>query len=279
MCEDEFGTVLPLDETPVPRPVFMGPWFEDVDSPLHSGASGVEVLQLQKALTRLGYLAEDPNFASGVFDETTAEAVKEFQRFSGLTQDGIVGPVTKAQLTAQRFDKMPDVNLGGSPFKDGKLTYAVGLLPGYLERYRADCLREMHEALAQWCTALGMELKRTSHLQARLHIVFQPLAMAGAEPEPGGALAEATANRIVLDSSERWLLKAQTKPDRFQKAFYLSPVLLHEVGHSLGLKHSSDPADVMWPYYRPEPNLVLSMADCNALTALFRPSNDCCTLS
>ncbi|CAE7187067.1 unnamed protein product, partial [Symbiodinium sp. KB8] len=182
MCEDELGTVLPLEETPVPRPVFMGPWFEDVDSLLRSGASGVEVLQLQRALTRLGYLAEDPNYSSGVFDETTEEAVKEFQRFSGLTQDGIAGPVTKAQLTAQRFDKMPDVNLGGSPFKDGKLTYAVGLLPGYLERYRADCLREMHEALAQWCTALGMELQRTSHLQARLHIVFQPLAMAGAAP-------------------------------------------------------------------------------------------------
>ncbi|CAE7561580.1 unnamed protein product [Symbiodinium natans] len=130
LCEDELGVLLPLEETPVPRPVFMGPWFEDPDSPLALGTTGIEVLQVQKALVTLGYLAEDPTFASGVFDAATEEAVKEFQRFSGLAQDGLVGPVTKAQLTAQRFDRLPDVSLGGRA-ADVAQTKAVGV--GFFE--------------------------------------------------------------------------------------------------------------------------------------------------
>ena len=35
--------------------VFMGPWFEDVDSPLHSGASGVEASQGPGVEERLNY--------------------------------------------------------------------------------------------------------------------------------------------------------------------------------------------------------------------------------
>ena len=53
------------------------------------------VLEAQKALFRLGYLKSDP---TGYFGEQTLEAVKAFQKKSGMAADGIIGPSTRKVL-------------------------------------------------------------------------------------------------------------------------------------------------------------------------------------
>jgi len=73
--------------------------------------------------------------------------------------------------------------------------------------------------------------------------------IAGGVAVPGGQLAEASPQGIILDAAERWLLKGQDLPRKYPRAVRLYPVLLHEIGHCLGLSHSSNPSDVMWPYY------------------------------
>lgn len=61
---------------------------------LRRGAEGPNVLALQLALTQAGYrVAQD-----GDFGPRTEQVVKAFQRQHGLTQDGIVGPVTATLL-------------------------------------------------------------------------------------------------------------------------------------------------------------------------------------
>jgi len=71
---------------------------------------------------------------------------------------------------------------------------------------------------------------------------------------PGGALAEVSANAITFDASERWELssaggKAHPHAARlpWDAVFKVLPIAMHEIGHCLGLSHSTDPRDVMPP--------------------------------
>lgn len=62
---------------------------------LKKGSKGSDVKVVQEKLKELGYLSGN---ADGIFGSETEEAVKDFQRFSGLADDGIVGPKTVVTL-------------------------------------------------------------------------------------------------------------------------------------------------------------------------------------
>lgn len=62
---------------------------------LHSGSRGEAVKILQQALIQLGYLG---GTADGIFGTNTENAVKKFQRASGLTSDGLAGTKTQELL-------------------------------------------------------------------------------------------------------------------------------------------------------------------------------------
>ncbi|MGE8077622.1 L,D-transpeptidase family protein [Peribacillus loiseleuriae] len=62
---------------------------------LKRGSKGVEVSELQKQLTSLGF---STNGSDGVFGPATEKAVKEFQKNRKLKADGIVGTMTKKAL-------------------------------------------------------------------------------------------------------------------------------------------------------------------------------------
>jgi hypothetical protein len=62
---------------------------------LGPGASGDDVLQLQKILSEQGFLSETPN---GNYDSATVSAVKNFQKANNIRQTGNVGLLTQAAL-------------------------------------------------------------------------------------------------------------------------------------------------------------------------------------
>lgn len=63
---------------------------------LNSGSTGGQVRQLQYMLATLSeYINAIPNVAvDGIFGSRTEAAVRAFQRFAGLSVDGVVGPAT-----------------------------------------------------------------------------------------------------------------------------------------------------------------------------------------
>ena len=63
---------------------------------LAQGAKGTEVRKLQERLIELGYLPEGS--ADGAYGNQTRNAVRKFQYYNGLTQDGVAGRTTQTNL-------------------------------------------------------------------------------------------------------------------------------------------------------------------------------------
>ena len=83
-------------------------------SPLRRGSTGTNVRIIQRQLSRI---AKDYPFfgkptVNGVFDETTENVVKKFQKQFGLTADGVVGRTTWNALYAAWLEAQSD--LGGT---------------------------------------------------------------------------------------------------------------------------------------------------------------------
>ena len=62
---------------------------------MRKGAKGTEVAKLQNRLKELGFFT---GIADGVYSDAVVSAVKDFQRKSGLTQDGVAGVTTQQAL-------------------------------------------------------------------------------------------------------------------------------------------------------------------------------------
>lgn len=90
--------------------------------------------------------------------------------------------------------------------------------------------------------------------------------------DEGGSLAHAyfpdTQNSIVeihVDSREKWDYSTNATGDDKQVSLY--SVLIHEIGHALGLRHSSDKNAIMYPYYKLKLNL--GQDDINGIQHLY----------
>jgi len=67
---------------------------------LKVGSNGPSVVTLKERLTSLGYMKPGP--VNDHFGSQTEQAVMALQGWEGVTRDGIVGPVTSAQLRTAR---------------------------------------------------------------------------------------------------------------------------------------------------------------------------------
>ena len=69
-----------------------------VSEVLTAGMTGEQVRQVQRRLSELGYLSA--SFVSGVYDNNTQQAIRQFQQANGLSADGAAGSATQSRLYA-----------------------------------------------------------------------------------------------------------------------------------------------------------------------------------
>lgn len=251
------GEQLTMEQAHMPEPKLVGPFFEDTTlmlgrveqpgscTPMEAG----EVAQLQRYMKKYGWYSGE---VDGFYGPVTEAAVRKFQEFYCLEVDGIAGPQTRGCMLAPRMDdKEDEADVDDRPtFPTTRaVRWWAGGAPGYLNE---ETVRDEVEAcLGQWAQAVPLAfVEVSSQDEADLVVTWGDRSRDNMFrfDGPGGALAFCQEGTVTLDVSEYWLVQGAPARDG---AFYLQPVVLHEIGHALGLTHSQSPDDAMSPFYVP----------------------------
>lgn len=201
--------------------------------------------------------ADADQMAAGLVGLTTDDRVAYIfpassELTSGALSPAYAPPMTIAGPVAQTI---PTNGYGwdGAGLNGTTLAYVFSQLTAKLPSVEQQA--EIQRAMAEWSTVVKVNwTPGASATAARtVNILFASGNHGDGYPfdGPGGVLAhtfypappnpEPIAGDMHLDNDESW--NAGVNTDLFS-------VALHELGHALGLGHSDNPADVMYPYYK-----------------------------
>jgi len=240
----------------------------------------------QQYLRRYGYLNpastgnEEMGSLSNEGSASTAEvslAIQKFQHMAGITETG-----TMTQETIRMMER-PRCGVADYPQTRNKRFAAQGsrwskslikykLFNFTLDLPRTTVERDMEMAFKLWSDVAMLSFRRQRFASADIDIMF----VAGAHLDgnkigtfdgAGGTLAHAFYPRfggnIHFDEDETWTSGSYSGTNLLQ-------VATHEIGHSLGLRHSEVKESIMAPFYKGYvPNLVLHADDISGIRSIY----------
>ncbi|KAG5560860.1 hypothetical protein RHGRI_004020 [Rhododendron griersonianum] len=264
----------------------------------HKGETVEGLQQLKKYLEKFGYLnynhSQNQSHANdNDFDDLLEAAVKTYQLNYHLKATGILDAQTVSKMSSPRCGVADIVN-GTNWMRAGKKRPNHGhnalhtvshysffqgnpkwpasqthLTYGFLPKTKQDARKAVARAFDKWASATQFTFSQSKDFgSANLKIGFYRLDHGDGNPFDGplGILAHAwppTDGRFHYDADETW--SAGPTPG----AFELETVALHEIGHLLGLEHSSVPDAIMYAFINQGEAKRLHGDDIQGIKALY----------
>ncbi|XP_026451913.1 metalloendoproteinase 1-MMP-like [Papaver somniferum] len=179
--------------------------------------------------------------------------------------------ITSLNATTSHFS----VFEGNPAWSKTNLTY--GMSPNYMIDYinRNDILMALHSSFSRWSSVVELNFTEIqAYESADIKIGFYHGDHGDGLPFTQGILAHAFEPEIgMLHFNADVVWSVDFKSERRKDAFDLESVATHEIGHLLGLNHSSDQDAVMfWSIPRRTEKRELSADDVLGVQSLYRPN-------
>jgi hypothetical protein len=213
--------------------------------------TGKEVEELQQYLHLAGYLdvgtSDEPRGSSkarlGIFDEKTAEALRQFQRFYRLPATGRFDKVTRTLVRNPQCGE-PDTPLQrafGNPWGKLNLTYCIRAPNDDPELNTVDkVIGALYEGFSYWSAVCPVRFRAVpNNGGCDIHFWFgfeQCGGQACTSSPPGSTM------RFL--PTESWARSSPTPPGYTDFVAFA----VHECGHALGLAHSPNPDSIMYKF-------------------------------